>query len=94
MYLLLASIIIIILVVAFYKLKYPFWSRQPVFHFHNLRYWLFPPGIIQHNKPEKDKFYDDKIYFNNFFLLFPYLHETKHILSPNVGISVQFVDVV
>ena len=67
MYLLLTSIIIIILLVAYYKLKYPFWSRQPVFHFHNLRYWLFPPGIIQHGKPEKDKFYDPKIYFNTFF---------------------------
>ena len=42
-----------LLLIAIYKLKFPFWSRQPVFHFHNLKYWLFPPGIIQHGKPEK-----------------------------------------
>ena len=46
-----------------YKLKYPFWSRQPVFHYHNLKYWLFPPGIIQHNNPIKNKFYNSEIYF-------------------------------
>ena len=67
MYYLLAIISIILLLVAIYKLKFPFWSRQPVFHFHNLKYWLFPPGIIQHGKPEKDKFYDPDIYFDTYF---------------------------
>jgi len=100
MYLLLASIIIIILVVAFYKLKYPFWSRQPVFHFHNLRYWLFPPGIIQHGKPEKDKFYDAKIYFDTVFqtptekkALFAHFikanyspHKTEKYMPPQDGV--------
>ena len=34
---------IILLVIAIYKIKYKFWSRQPVFHYHNLWYWLVPP---------------------------------------------------
>ena len=57
---------IILLVIAIYKIKYKFWSRQPVFHYHNLWYWLVPPGIIQHAKPKKDIFYDSKIYFDNY----------------------------
>ena len=65
MYLIIITSIIILLIVI-YKLKFPFWSKQPVFHFHNLRYWLFPPGIIQHDKPKKNKFYDNKIFFNTY----------------------------
>lgn len=66
MYKLLISITVILIIIAFYKLKYPFWSKQPVFHFHNLKYWLIPPGIIQHKKPDKNKFYDSKIVFNDY----------------------------
>ena len=69
MYYILAIISIILLLVAIYKLKFPFWSRQPVFHFHNLKYWIIPPGIIQHGKPEKDKYYDPDIYFDTYFNL-------------------------
>ena len=57
--------IIIFLCIGFFKLKYPFWSRQPVFHYHKLNYWLFPPGIIQESLPEKNKFYDYDIEFYN-----------------------------
>lgn len=47
----------------YYKAKYQFWSRQPVFHYHNLWYWIFPPGIIQFKKPKFDKYYDGTILF-------------------------------
>ena len=60
--------IIIVLLIGFYiyyKLKYPFWSIQPVFHFHNIKYWLFPPGIIQHKNPKINKFFDQSIEFYN-----------------------------
>ena len=65
MYIELAIVIIFILllIIAIYKLKYQFWSKQPVFHIHNIKYWLFPVGIIQHKKPEKDKFFDTKQQF-------------------------------
>lgn len=42
----------------YYKIKYKFWSIQPVFHYHNLFYWMFPPGIINQKKPTINKFYD------------------------------------
>ena len=60
---------IICIIIGIYKVKYPFWSKQPVFHYHNLKYWMFPPGIIQHDKPEKNKFYNEKIEFSDYFSL-------------------------
>jgi len=64
MYKLIIIISVILLIIGIYKIKFPFWSKQPVFHFHNLKYWIIPPGIIQHENPEKNKFYDEKIFFD------------------------------
>jgi len=63
---LLIIILIAIVIYLFYKATNQFWSRQPVFHFHNLKYWIFPPGIIQYKQPQKDKFYNTKIQFDSF----------------------------
>lgn len=41
----------------YYKGKYQFWSRQPVFHIYNIYYWLFYQGIIRKELPEKNKYY-------------------------------------
>lgn len=60
-----AIIIIYFLLIGYFKLKYPFWSRQPVFHFYNLLYWAKPPGIIDEQLPEKTKLYDEQIEFFN-----------------------------
>ena len=59
-------IVIYFLIMGYFKLKYPFWSRQPVFHYHNLNYWINPPGIINEDLPEKNKFFDEEIQFYNF----------------------------
>lgn len=48
------------------KVKFRFWSQQPVFHIYNLRYWLFPPGIIQHTSPPVTKYYDYKIFCDTY----------------------------
>ena len=65
-YVLLTMIILIIIplfVVGFFKLKQPFWSRQPVFHLYNLTYWIMPPGIIQHENINKNsRFFDPRIH--------------------------------
>jgi len=61
------SICIIFLTLYLYvKVKYKFWSIQPVFHIHNLKYWLWPPGIIQHRLPPKTKYYNWRIEFDTF----------------------------
>jgi len=64
LYILLGMIICYILFVIYCKVCYRFWSVQPVFHLHNLYYWLFPPGIIQHKLPPFTKFYDPKVEFH------------------------------
>ena len=50
-YIILTIIVLLVIGYLYYKVKFQFWSRQPVFHFHNIWYWYDPPGIIQ-----KDKF--------------------------------------
>ena len=49
-------ILIFLLCFAFIKIKFRFWSIQPVFHFYNLLYWMFPPGIINHGIPEINRY--------------------------------------
>ena len=64
-YLLSIVIIIILLTLAFFKLKQPFWSRQPVFHLYNLSYWFLSSGIIQReNVSTNSRFYDNSIFHN------------------------------
>ena len=63
LYILLGVILFYILFVIYCKVFYRFWSTQPVFHLHNLYYWIFPPGIIQHSAPPLTKFYDPKVQF-------------------------------
>ena len=64
LYILLGIIILYILFILYCKIFYRFWSTQPVFHFHNLYYWVFPPVIIQHSLPPITKFYDHNVEFN------------------------------
>jgi hypothetical protein len=54
-------ITIYILYFGYYKLRNPFWSRQPVFHYHNIHYWLFPPGILLKNLSSSSKFLDKNV---------------------------------
>ena len=65
-YTIVVLVIIYFLLIAYFKIKYPFWSRQPVFHYHNMYYWFKPPGIINENLPLKDRFFDNTIDFYNY----------------------------
>ena len=56
-------IIILLVIYLYYKGKYQFWSRQPVFHKHNIYYWYKAPFIIQKTKPIADKYFNPFIYF-------------------------------
>ena len=62
-----AGAVVVVLYLVFlvvFKIKYPFWAKQPVFHFHNIYYWIRPPGIIDHSPPKRTKFFDAAIYFD------------------------------
>lgn len=49
-------ICIIFLVCLYIRFKYRFWCMQPVFHIYDFHYYIFPPGIIRHELPEKNKY--------------------------------------
>ena len=70
LYILLSIFSLLLILYFIYKIKYPFWSRQPVFHYHNLFYWIKPPGIIQSQRPEINKFYNSKITFKSIYNLY------------------------
>lgn len=50
-------IIIAIVVYIYHKLtKYKFWIHQPVFHIYDIKYYLFPCGIINKHLPVQNKY--------------------------------------
>ena len=56
LYLLIAFFLISIFIMGYIRVKYGFWAIQPVFHVYNLLYMIWPPGIINHELPEKNKY--------------------------------------
>ena len=48
--------LLIIIFKCYVKIRYKFWSYQPVFHYHNLFYWIYPKGIINKSLPEPNKY--------------------------------------
>jgi len=46
-----------------YKVKYGYWSKQPVFHYHNIFYWYNPPGVIEKGDVDISKYYNPQIEF-------------------------------
>lgn len=62
----LAIIIFYLCLLGYIKLNFPFWSRQPVFHFYNLYYWAKPNQIIEKELPEKGRFFDNDIVFDEY----------------------------
>ena len=59
LYILLAIIIIFLSAMIFIKVKYGFWASQPVFHVYNFNYMMWPPGIINHDLPERKNKYNN-----------------------------------
>ena len=59
-YLFICLVIVYLLVRAYIKVKYPFWSIQPVMHVYDVYSWIFKRGIIRPELPAKNKFCDFK----------------------------------
>ena len=59
MYLYVITSLVVIYIVFFmvFRIRHRFWATQPVFHYHNLWYWLFPPGIINYKEFPITKYY-------------------------------------
>jgi hypothetical protein len=55
-YALLFFFFVIAVIFAYFRMKYGFWIHQPVFHCYDIHYMVFPPGIITHELPQKNKY--------------------------------------
>ena len=55
-YIIIILFLIIMLVTGYIKYKFGFWVSQPVFHIYDLAYMIYPPGIINHGLPDKNKY--------------------------------------
>ncbi len=44
-------LVFMLLYVAYFRVRQPFWTKQPVFHFYNFQYWFQNKGIINEKLP-------------------------------------------
>jgi len=58
-YFMLIIIIIIIIILLYIRIKFRFWSKQPVFHIYDIWYYLFPCGIIKLDLPNQEDEYNN-----------------------------------
>ena len=58
LWLVIAICVLYTLYKAYIKIKYPFWSTQPIFHYHYIWYWLFPNKVIHKIPPKINKYVD------------------------------------
>lgn len=66
-YVLLIIICILVLLFIWFKIRYSFWSKQPVFNYYNIYYWMYPNRIINNYLPEMNKYYNVRnIVFKNY----------------------------
>ena len=61
-YIILSILLFIIIGYITYKVKYGYWTKQPVFHYHNIFYWYNPPGVIEKGDVQISKYYNSKIF--------------------------------
>ena len=74
LYILLSIIIIILLICAYIKIMHRFWASQPVYHIYDFHYYLFPPGVISYELPDKNRYCNFK---NIEFISYDKLSELK-----------------
>jgi len=49
-------LLVFLITLLYLRSKYGFWVSQPVFHSYDFSYYLYPPGIIRMDLPEKNKY--------------------------------------
>lgn len=78
-YILLFILLIYLILFAYVKIYYNFWSLQPVFHYYNLFHWFSSPKIINPSLPLVNKFCNFKDIVSNDFSNVSNLHKQKCI---------------
>ena len=54
----LIAIFLYVLICIYIKVKFKFWSIQPVFHVYDFLYWIYPPGVVERDLPLLNKYVD------------------------------------
>jgi hypothetical protein len=58
-YIFLIIIVITIIILLYFRVKFRFWAKQPVFHIYDVWYYFFPCGIIQLDLPSREEKYNN-----------------------------------
>jgi hypothetical protein len=56
LYILLGFFLLLAIILLFIRIKNPFWSIQPVFHYYDFLYWFYNKGIIRAELPDKNRY--------------------------------------
>lgn len=54
----LTAIFLYVLICIYIKVRFQFWSIQPVFHVYDFFYWIYPRGVVQRDLPLFNKYVD------------------------------------
>lgn len=68
-YMTLGVIVLYVLFIVYFKLRYPFWSKQPIFYYHDLGNLLFPRGVIETSLPALSNKINKLVVYKNASLL-------------------------
>lgn len=60
MWIMMSIMTVLICLYGYIKVTFRFWSMQPVFHAYNVWYWVRPPGLIDMNLPQINKYVNKK----------------------------------
>jgi GNAT superfamily N-acetyltransferase len=64
-YMTLGVVVFYVLFIIYFKLSYPFWSKQPIFYYHDVRNLLYPKGIIETSLPNMSRKINKSIDYKN-----------------------------
>jgi hypothetical protein len=64
-YMFLTITIFYVVFIIYFKLRYPFWSKQPIFYYHDIKNLVYPMGIIQTSLPNFNNKINKNIIFKD-----------------------------
>lgn len=64
-YMIMYFILLYVLFIIYFKLRYPFWSKQPIFYYHDVKNLFFPQGMIETSLPNCVNKVNNSIDFKN-----------------------------
>tara|TARA_B110000008_G_scaffold32093_1_gene28601 strand:+ start:2353 stop:3510 length:1158 start_codon:yes stop_codon:yes gene_type:complete len=80
-YITLGIVLFYVFFIIYFKLRYPFWSKQPIFYYHDIKNLIYPKGIIELSLPNISNKLSKTINYKNVTDITPDEKETliKHL---------------